>query len=122
MIIKKSKKESTRKRHRRVRIKLSGTKDRPRLCIYKSNKHLYAQLVDDISAHTLLSCSTLEPGLKKDLKATWSIDAAKKIGETVATKAKDKGIKKVLFDRGGNKYHGKILAFAEAARSGGLEF
>ncbi len=122
MIIKKSKKESTRKRHRRIRIKLSGTKDKPRLCIYKSNKHLYAQLVDDISAHTLISCSTLEPDLKKSLKATWTIDAAKKIGEVVAIKAKEKGIKSVLFDRGGNKYHGKILAFAEAARAGGLKF
>lgn len=122
MIIKKSKKESTRKRHRRIRIKLSGTKDRPRLSVYKSNKHLYAQLVDDISAHTLISCSTLEPDLKKTLKATWTIDAAKKIGEVVATKAKEKGIKSVLFDRGGNKYHGKILAFAEAARAGGLKF
>ena len=122
MIIKKSKKESTRKRHRRIRIKLSGTKDRPRLSVYKSNKHLYAQLVDDISAHTLISCSTLEPDLKKTLKATWTIDAAKKIGEVVATKAKEKGIKSVLFDRGGNKYHGKILAFAQAARAGGLKF
>src|SRR3989338_8296480 len=122
MIIKKSKKESTRKRHRRIRIKLSGTKDRPRLSVYKSNKHLYAQLVDDISAHTLISCSTLEPDLKKTLKATWTIDAAKKIGEVVATKAKEKGIKSVLFDRGGNKYHGKIMAFAQAARAGGLKF
>ena len=122
MIIKNSKKESTRKRHRRIRIKLSGTKDRPRLCIHKSNKHLYAQLVDDVSSHTLLSCSTLEPDLKKDLKATWSIDAAKKIGEIVAGKAKEKGIKRIVFDRGGNKYHGKVLAFAEAIRVSGLEF
>ncbi len=122
MINKSSKKENTRKRHRRIRIKLSGTKDRPRLCVYKSNRHLYAQLVDDVSSHTLLSCSTLQPDLKKSLKTTGSIDAAKKIGEAVATKAKGKGITSVVFDRGGNKYHGKIMAFAEAARSGGLKF
>lgn len=122
MLVKASKKERTRKRHIRIRNKIVGTQERPRLSIYKSNKHIYAQIIDDLAACTLLSCSTLEPGIKKDIKATWTKDSAKKIGELIAKSALQKGIKKVVFDRGGNQYHGKVLAFAEGARAEGLDF
>ena len=117
-----SKKERTRKRHFRIRTKVKGTNDKPRLAIYKSNKHIYAQLIDDIKAHTILSCSTAQPALKKEVKTTWTKASAKMIGELIAKKALEKGIKKVVFDRGGNRYHGKIAAFAEGARGGGLVF
>ena len=116
------KKERTRKRHRRIRNKILGTKERPRLCIYKSNKHIYAQLVDDVAAKTLLSCSTVQPSLKTKIKSTWTKEAAKTIGEIIAKSAADKGIKSVVFDRGGNKYHGKVMAFASGAREAGLKF
>ena len=116
------KKERTRKRHGRIRNKLSGTKECPRLCIYKSNKHIYAQLIDDVNAKTLLACSTIQQSLKTQIKSTWTKEAAKTIGEMIANSAMDKGIKSVVFDRGGNKYHGKVMAFADAARSGGLKF
>ncbi len=122
MIIRKSRKEATKKRHFRIRKKISGTKEMPRLSFYRSNKHMYAQLIDDVEACTLAFSSTVHPTLKKELKATWTKDAAKKIGEIIATAALSKGIKKVVFDRGGNKYHGKVLAFAEGARAKGLEF
>lgn len=122
MLIKSSKKERTRKRHVRIRNKVVGTQERPRLSIYKSNRHIYAQIIDDIKAHTLISCSTLKPDIKKDIKTTWTKDSAKKIGELIAKSALEKGIKKVVFDRGGNQYHGKVLAFAEGARAGGLDF
>ena len=122
MINKISKKERTKKRHFRIRNKVFGTKEVPRLSIYKSNKHIYAQLIDDSLAHTLSFCSTLQPALKKGLKATWTKEAAKKVGEMIAKNALEKGVKKVVFDRGGNRYHGKVLAFAEGAKASGLEF
>ncbi len=116
------KKERTRKRHGRIRNKISGTKSSPRLCIYKSNKHIYAQLIDDIEGKTLLSCSTLQPSLKSKVKSTWTKEAAKVIGEVIGKNALDKGIKNVVFDRGGNKYHGKVMSLAEGARAAGLQF
>ena len=123
MIIKTNKKEATRKRHLRIRKKILGTKECPRLSLYKSNKHIYVQLIDDIESKTLLSCSTLQPSLKSQLKkTTWTKEAAKVIGEVFAKNALDKGIKGVVFDRGGNRYHGKVTAFAEAARATGLKF
>ena len=122
MITKDSKKIRTHKRHVRIRKKLFGTQEKPRLAVYKSNKHIYVQLIDDLASCTLVSCSTLQPDLKKEIKTTWSIEAAKKIGELVAKAAVQKGIKKAIFDRGGNRYHGKILALAEGARGAGLEF
>lgn len=122
MIIKYSKKERIRKRHFRLRKKIAGTKEVPRLSLSKSNKHIYAQLIDDVNASTLLFCSTLQPDMKKELKSTWSKEAAKKIGEIIANNALSKGYKKVVFDRGGNIYHGKVMAFADGARSKGLEF
>ena len=122
MITKNSNKERTRKRHFRIRKKISGTNEVPRLSFYKSNRHIYAQLIDDIKACTLLFCSTNQPSLKKELKATWTKEAAKMIGQAIAKDALSKGISKVVFDRGGNKYHGKVMAFAEGARTGGLKF
>ena len=122
MLIKTSKKEKTQKRHQRIRNKIFGIETRPRLAIYKSNKHIYAQIIDDRKSHTLVFCSTLSPEVKKELKATWSIEAAKKVGEFIAKTSIKKGVKKVIFDRGGQRYHGKVLAFANAAREAGLEF
>lgn len=116
------KKERTRKRHQRIRNKIMGTKERPRLCIYKSNKHIYAQLIDDVEAKTLLFCSTVQPSLRSKIKSTWTKEAAKIVGEMIAKSATDKGIKDVVFDRGGNRYHGKVIAFAEGARGAGLKF
>lgn len=122
MIKQDSKRERNKRRHARVRKKISGTGTVPRLAVCKSNKHIYAQLIDDVSAKTLAFYSTNQSSVKSNLKATWTKEAAKKIGELVAKSALQKGIKKVVFDRGGNKYHGKILEFAEAARACGLEF
>jgi large subunit ribosomal protein L18 len=118
MITKDDRKSKTRKRHFRLRKKVLGTQERPRLSVYKSNKHIYAQIINDIESCTLASYSTLQD----DLESTWTIEAAKKIGEALAKSAVSKGIKKVVFDSGGNKYHGKISALAEGAREGGLEF
>ena len=122
MITKTSKKERTNKRHLRLRNRITGTGQRPRLSVCKSNKHIYAQLIDDEKGVTILACSTLNPSLKKEIADTWTKEAAKKIGELVAKSAIEKGIKDIVFDRGGNRYHGKILSFAEGARNGGLKF
>ena len=122
MIIKQSKKEKVQKRHFRIRKKISGTKELPRLSFYRSNRHVYAQLIDDVNASTIVSCSTLNPAIKKEIKSTWNRDAAKKIGEILGKDALSKGYKKVIFDRGGNIFHGKVIAFADGARSAGLEF
>lgn len=122
MITKTTKKERVKKRHVRIRKKISGTQELPRLSLSKSNKHIYAQLIDDVNAKTLLFCSTVQPTIKKEIKTTWTKDAAKKVGEAIGKNAISKGIKKVVFDRGGNRYHGKVVAFAEGARAAGLDF
>lgn len=122
MINRKSKKERVNKRHFRIRKKISGTKELPRLTFQKSNKHIYAQLVDDLKAHTISFCSTVQTAIRKELKSTWSCDAAKLVGESIAKDALLKGVKEVVFDRGGNRYHGKVIAFAEGARAQGLKF
>jgi len=98
-----------------------GTQERPRLCVYRSLKHIYAQIIDDIEGKTLVAASTLDPALKGTVKSS-NKEAAKKVGELIAQKALDKGIKKVVFDRGGYKYHGRVAALAEGAREKGLEF
>ena len=103
------------KRHKRVRRKIIGTAERPRLCVYRSNVHTYAQLVDDYAGHTLAAADSREVG-----EAENRTEAARKVGELVATRAADAGIQEVVFDRGGNKYHGRVAALAEGARSGGL--
>jgi len=105
-----------------VRKKLVGTSQLPRLCIYRSLSNLYAQLVDDTKGVTLLSISTLYKDLRSQLKYGGNVKAASLLGDLVAKKSKEKGFTKVCFDRGGNLYHGRVKAFAEAARKGGLEF
>ena len=107
------------RRHKRVKAKIFGTKERPRLCIFRSAKHIYAQLVDDEKGKTLAVASSRE--LKKAKKAK-KVDIAKEVGKLIAEKAKDKKIEKVVFDRGGYQYHGRVKAIAEGAREGGLKF
>ncbi len=109
------------KRHRRVRRKVSGTPDRPRLCVTKSLRHVYAQLIDDEAGKTLASASTLDPELREEVHGC-NIASATKVGELVAKRANKQGIMKAVFDRGGYPYHGVVAALAEAARKGGLEF
>jgi len=109
------------KRHKRLRKKVSGTSDRPRLCIAKTLRHLYAQIIDDEARVTVLQASTLEPSLRDDLRGA-NIAAAAKLGALLAERAKEKGVSTVVFDRGGHAYHGVIKAFADACRKGGLQF
>lgn len=109
-------------RHKRIRKKVRGIKDRPRLCARRSLKNLYVQIVDDQRGHTLVSLSTLNSEIRAKIRNGGNISAAMILGETIAALAQDKGIKIVCFDRGGYFYHGRIKAFAEAARKGGLEF
>ena len=107
------------KRHVRVRGKISGTAERPRLCVFRSESNIYAQIIDDVNGVTLTSASTLE---KEFEGATGNAEAAKKVGLKLAERAKEKGITEVVFDRGGYIYHGRVAALAEGAREGGLEF
>ncbi|AEM73775.1 ribosomal protein L18 [Caldicellulosiruptor acetigenus 6A] len=109
-------------RHKRIRKKVFGTSERPRLCVYKSLKYIYAQIIDDEKGHTLVAASSLEPEIKSRLLSTKSIEAAEYVGKVIAERAKEKGITKVVFDRGGYPYHGRVKALAEAARQAGLEF
>ncbi|HEY9714227.1 MAG TPA: 50S ribosomal protein L18 [Chroococcales cyanobacterium] len=122
MITKPDRKLTRVKRHMRIRRRLAGNTERPRLCIYRSNKHIYAQIVDDSTAKTLVSASTLDPELREKLAKTWDRESAASVGSLVAKRAKEKGISKVVFDRGGYIYHGRIAAVAEAARESGLDF
>ncbi len=122
MIQKPDRKLLRAKRHMRIRRRLIGTTERPRLCIYRSNKHIYAQIVDDASQKTLVCASTLDPELKGKLKKTWDMESAKSVGSLVAERARGKGIAAVVFDRGGYIYHGRVAAVADAAREAGLDF
>ena len=108
--------------HTRIRRKMSGTRERPRLCVYRSLNHIYAQIVDDAQGATLVSASTVEKEVRGDLKNAGNIQAAKTVGKIVAERAKAKGIEAVIFDRGGYIYHGRVKALAEAARESGLKF
>lgn len=118
----KSSKNSNRKaRHLRVRKKLSGTPERPRLSVYKSNANIYAQIIDDVNGVTLVSASTIDKELSGE-KLSANIESAKKVGSLVAKRALDKGIKSVVFDRSGYIYHGKVKELAQSAREAGLEF
>lgn len=110
------------RRHQRVRQKVNGTKELPRLCVYRSLSNLYAQLIDDNEGKILLAISTLAKELRSQVKYGGNVKAAVVLGEFLAKKAKEKGISKVCFDRGGYLYHGRVKAFADAARKGGLEF
>ena len=119
----KNRKESARqKRRKRVRSRISGTTERPRLNVFRSSKHIYVQAVVDTTGRTLVSVSTLSPELRGDLGHPGNVEAAKKVGELLAKKCLEKGIQKVVFDRSGYLYHGRIRALAEAARTGGLSF
>ncbi len=109
------------KRHKRIRRKVSGTSERPRLCIAKTLRHLYAQIIDDEAGTTLAQASTLEPALREALHGA-NIATAEKLGEILAQRAGESGITSVVFDRGGHVYHGVVKAFAEACRKGGLQF
>ena len=105
-----------------VRVRLSGTAERPRLAVFRSNNHMYAQVIDDTVGNTLVFASTLQKDVKDGLEKTNNVDAAAKLGEIIAKKALDKGINTVVFDRGGFVYQGKVKALAEAAREAGLNF
>jgi large subunit ribosomal protein L18 len=109
------------RRHRRIRVKLTGTSSRPRLNVFRSLQHIYAQVIDDTSGTTLAAASTNEPDLRKDASGTKS-ERAQVVGRTIAERAKEKGINAVVFDRGGYIYHGRVKALADAAREAGLEF
>ena len=110
------------RRHFRLRKKISGTTDHPRLAVHRSSLHLYAQLIDDVAGKTLLACSTRHEEFQKAKTKGGTVEGAKRLGELVAKTAKAAGIKKVVFDRGGYPYHGRVKALAEAARAQGLEF
>ncbi len=114
--------EARERRHRRVRIQVSGTAERPRLNVYRSLQHIYAQVIDDVAGHTLASASTLDAEVKKAIQGLHKTEAAKVVGQIVAARAKNAGINQVVFDRGGNRYHGRVKALADGAREGGLEF
>jgi large subunit ribosomal protein L18 len=117
-----SKEEAKYKRHRRIRKKIYGTSERPRLNVFKSLKHIYAQIIDDSSGNTLVFAASIDKALKGKLTTGGNIEAAKNVGKLVAKRAIDKGLKKVVFDRGGYPYHGRIKTLADAAREVGLEF
>ncbi len=122
MVKKRSREELRKKKHMRIRNRLSGTTTRPRLAVFRSNNHMYAQIIDDTVGNTLAAASTLEKEVKTELEKTNNVEAAAYLGKVIAKRAKDKGITEVVFDRGGFLYHGKIKALAEAAREAGLVF
>lgn len=122
MIAKPDKNKIRKKRHYRVRNKLQGTAVRPRLNVFRSAKHIYAQVIDDASGATLAAASTIDPELKDAVEYGGNVDAAQKVGALVAKRAADKGVTEVVFDRGGYLYHGRVKALAEAAREAGLKF
>lgn len=114
--------ESTRSRHRRVRRKVSGTGDRPRLAVFRSHQHIYAQVIDDLQQHTLVAASSVEPEFKQQFGTGANCEASSQIGKLIAERSLAKGIDSVVFDRGGKLYHGRVQALAEAAREAGLQF
>nr|WP_330389152.1 50S ribosomal protein L18 [Parasporobacterium paucivorans] len=122
MVNKKSRTEVRVNKHRKLRNRFSGTAQRPRLAVFRSNNHMYAQIIDDTVGNTLASASTLEKDIKAELEKTNNVDAAAYLGATVAKRAIEKGITDVVFDRGGFIYHGKVQALADAAREAGLKF
>ncbi len=122
MISRKSRSEVRIKKHSRMRNRFSGTAERPRLAVFRSNNHMYAQIIDDTVGNTLVAASTLDKDVKAELKKTNNVEAAAYLGTVIAKKALDKGIKTVVFDRGGFIYQGKVQALADAAREAGLEF
>ena len=122
MISKKSRTQIREKKHMKLRNRFKGTAQRPRLAVYRSNMHMYAQIIDDIAHVTLVSASTVQKDVKAELEKTNDVAAAAYLGKVIAERAKEKGITTVVFDRGGYIYHGKVKALADAAREAGLEF
>ena len=122
MISKKSRADVREKKHKKIRNRFSGTPERPRLSVFRSNSHMYAQIIDDTKGHTLAAASTNEKDVKAALKNTDDTEAAAYVGKLIGERAVQKGIKTVVFDRGGFVYHGKVQALADAAREAGLEF
>ena len=122
MVSKKSRSEVRVNKHRKLRNRFSGTAERPRLAVFRSNNHMYAQIIDDTVGKTLVSASTLQKDVKAELEKTNNVEAAAYLGTVIAKKAIEKGITSVVFDRGGFIYHGKIKALADAAREAGLNF
>ena len=122
MVSKVSRKDVRAKKHMRIRNRFSGTAERPRLAVFRSNNHMYAQIIDDTVGNTLVSAYTIEKDIKSELEKTNNVDAAAYLGTVIAKRAIEKGIKEVVFDRGGFIYQGKVAALAEAAREAGLEF
>ena len=122
MITKVDKNALRQKRHARVRLKISGTADTPRMAVYRSEKHIYVQLIDDVKGHTLVAASTVEKEIAEQIADKTKTESAKIVGQTAAKRAIDKGIKSVVFDRGGYLYTGRVEAVAEGAREAGLEF
>ncbi len=117
-----TRRQSKQRRHRRIRGRVNGSTERPRLAVFRSHEHIYAQIIDDTQQHTLVAASTLEPELKSKLASGSNCEASAEVGKLIAVRSKEKGITKVVFDRGGNLYHGRIKALAEAAREAGLDF
>ncbi|EPY14556.1 MULTISPECIES: 50S ribosomal protein L18 [Paenibacillus] len=122
MITKGDKNKARLKRHLRVRKKIEGTTERPRLNVFRSSKHIYAQLIDDVKGVTVASASTMDKELREDIKNGGNVESARKVGELIAKRAKEQGYETIVFDRGGYLYHGRIQALADAAREAGLEF
>ncbi len=122
MVSKESRSEIRAKKHMKIRNRFSGTSERPRLAVFRSNKHMYAQIIDDVAGNTLVAASTVEKDIQSELENTDDVAAAAYLGKVIAERAIDKNIKEVVFDRGGFVYQGKIKALAEAAREAGLEF
>lgn len=122
MVSKESRTNIRRNKHRKIRNRFTGTPERPRLAVFRSNNHIYAQIIDDAAANTLAAASTLDKDVKAELEKTNDVAAAAHLGTVIAKKALEKGVKAVVFDRGGFIYHGKVKALADAARAAGLEF
>ncbi|MGB3695319.1 MAG: 50S ribosomal protein L18 [Spirulinaceae cyanobacterium] len=120
--MKPSRKQLVKRRHQRIRRQVRGTSTRPRLAVFRSNQHIYAQIIDDQAQHTIAAASTLDPDLKSKIPSGATCEASSEVGKLVAARAKEQGIEKVVFDRGGNLYHGRVKALADAAREGGLDF
>jgi large subunit ribosomal protein L18 len=122
VVLTESRKEGMQRRHKRIRKKVSGTPDRLRLSVYRSLNHIYAQIIDDLEGHTIVTASSLDKEFKSDKSHKGNNQTAKLVGELIARRALEKGIKKLVFDRSGYLYHGSIRALAEAAREAGIEF
>ncbi|MCR5502554.1 MAG: 50S ribosomal protein L18 [Lachnospiraceae bacterium] len=122
MVRKESRAKVRIKKHMRIRNRFSGTPERPRLSVFRSNQHMYAQIIDDVAGNTLVAAATTEKEVKAKLEKTNDVEAAKYLGEVIAKRALDKGIDTVVFDRGGFIYQGKVAALADAAREAGLKF